>query len=216
MLSISILQFIYYNFLCGRVKRDKGTYIVPNRHTRIELHKNAKIILHGHLYLNENKYPHSRAECYLRVRDGGTLTVTGNVCMMYNSTLEVHKNASLSIGSCLFQSGAVIICAYKMSLGEECIYARMSYVSDSDHHRVLNEEGETRNYPRETVLGNNVWIGVKGTVLKGARIADGCVVGAGGIVGGKIKEHALMKNDLATTSSDIYWSMEGFGDWKHD
>jgi len=136
--------------------------------------------------------------------------------MMYNSTLEIHKNAELSIGSCLFQSGAVIICAYKMSLGEANIYARMSYVSDSDHHRVVNEEGEITNYPRETVIGDNVWIGVRAIVLKGAKVADGCVIAAGAIVGGKIKEHIMMKNELAVASTDIYWNMDGFGDFNND
>ena len=44
LLSLSWIKFIYYNFLCRRVKRDKGKYLLPNRRARIELGKNAQII----------------------------------------------------------------------------------------------------------------------------------------------------------------------------
>ena len=216
LLSLSVPQFIYYNFLCRRVKRDKGKYIIPNRYTRIELHKTGKIILHGNLYLNTNKYPHSRAECYLRLRDGAGLTVNGPVSLMYNGTIEVHKNAALHIGSCTVQTGAVIICAYKMTIGNGCLFSRMCCVSDSDHHRVMNREGESTNYPRKTVIGDNVWIGLKATVMKGAKIKSGSAVGANAVVGGKVREHSFLMNEPARVFSEIYWTKEGFGDWNHD
>ena len=216
LLSIDIFRFIYYNFLCGRVQRDKGKYIVPNWYARIELHRNAKIVLHGNLLLNRNKYPHSKAECYLRLRDGAVMTVNGSVELMYNGTIEVHKNGDLKIGSCMVQSGAVIICAYKITIGNGCLFSRMCYISDSDHHRVVNQEGEITNYPRETIIGDNVWIGIKATVMKGAKIKSGSAVGANAVVGGKIREHSFVMNEPARTFSDIYWTPEGFGDWNHD
>lgn len=216
LLSISMFQFIYYNFLCKCVKRDKGTYIVPNRGTRIELHPTAQIVLHGHLFLNENKYPRSRAECYLRLRSNAVMTVEGTVGLMYHGTVEVHKNAQLTIGTCLIQSGAVIICAYKMSIGNHCLFARMCYISDSDHHRIVNEALEITNYPRETILGDNVWIGIKATVMKGARIKSGSVIGANAVVGGKVKEHSFMMNEPARAFAKVYWQQEGFGDYNSD
>lgn len=134
------------------MKRDKGKFLLLNRNARIEFGKNTQIILHANLYLNTNKYPSSWAECYLRLREGASMTVTGTVHMMYNSTIEVHRNDSLQIGASTIQSGAVNICAYKMTIGQECLFDRMSYLSDSDHHRILNAEGETTNYPRETII----------------------------------------------------------------
>lgn len=214
LLSLSWAQFIYYNFLCRNVERDKGKYLLPRRGTRIELHKNAKIILHANLRLNENKYPHSHAECYLRLRSGAEMTVTGRVSLMYNSTIEVHKNANLQIGSCSVQSGAVIICAYNMTIGQGCLFSRMCYLSDSDHHRIVDEDGNITNYPHETIIGNNVWVGVKATVMKGAKIKDGCVIGANSMVGGRVKEHLLVMNEPARPFSEVHWSTEGFGDFK--
>lgn len=216
LLSINIFRFFYYNFLCKRVQRDKGKYVIPNWYARIELHKTAKIILHEHLFLNENKYPHSKAECYLRLRSGAVMIVNGPVRLMYNGTIEVHKDANLKIGSCLVQSGAVIICAYKMTIGDGCLFSRMCYISDSDHHRVVNEDGAITNYPRETIIGDNVWIGIKATVMKGAKIRNGCAIGANAVVSGKIRPHSFMMGEPARAFSDINWMPEGFGDWNHD
>ena len=210
LLPLSWFKFVYYNFLCRSVKRDKGKYLFPNRRACIELGKNAQIILHANMYLNTNKYPGSRAECYLRLREGASMTVTGAVNMMYNGTIEVHRNAALQIGASTIQSGAVIVCAYKMTIGQECLFARMSYLSDSDHHQILNEEGETTNYPRETVIGDHVWVGVKATIMKGAKIKSGCVIGADSLVGGHIKEHQFLMAEPSRAFSDVYWSAKGF------
>ncbi len=184
--------------------------MLPRWYSCIELSKSAQVILHANLYLNTNKYPHSRAECYLRLREGASMTVTGTIYMMYNSTIEVHRNASLQIGASTIQSGAVIICAYKMTIGQECLFARMSYLSDSDHHQILNAEGETTNYPRETVIGDHVWVGVKATIMKGAKIKSGCVIGANSLVGGRVGEHQFLMAEPSRVFSDIYWSVKGF------
>jgi len=214
LLSLNWMQFFYYNFLNKNVVRDKGKYLLPRRGARIELDKSAKIILHAHLCLNENKYPHSHAECYLRLRKGAVMTVTGRVSLMYNGTIEVHKNADLQIGSCTVQSGSVIICAYKMTIGQGCLFSRMCYISDSDHHRIVDENGEVTNYPHETIIGDNVWIGVKATIMKGARIKSGCVIGANSMAGGRIKEHLLVMTEPARPFSEVHWSTEGFGDFR--
>lgn len=214
LLSLSWTQFLYYNFLCRNVVRDKGKFLLPNRGTRIELHRGAKIVLHGNLCLNENKYPHSRAEAYLRLRSGAVLDVSGAVSLMYGGTVEVHKNACLRMGSCTIQTGAVIVCAYRMSIGQGCLFSRMCYVSDSDHHRVVDRDGNITNYPRETVIGDNVWVGVKATVMKGAKLGDGCAVGANSMVGGKTKGHMLVMDEPARPFAGIHWLPEGFGDFR--
>ena len=190
--------------------------ILPRWNTKIELDKNAKIILHASIYLNENKYPHSKAECYLRLRSNALLTVFGPVGLVYHGTIEVHKNAKLNLGACFIQSDIAIICAYKMTIGEGCIFARMCYILDSDHHQILDKNGKIKNYPRETIIGDHVWIGAKTTVLKGANISTGCVVGANSIVSGKVDKHTLLRNEKAKEISEIYWAREGFGEWKHD
>lgn len=213
---MSLPKFVWYNFFSRKVERRGKVFLFPYRHARIELGKSAKLILQANLYLNTNRYPGSRAECYLRLRDGASMTVTGNVDLIYHGTIEVHKNASLQIGSCVVQSGAVIICAHKMTIGQGCLFSRMSYISDSDHHQILNAEGEVTNYPRETVIGDHVWVGVKAAIMKGAKIKSGCVIGANSLVGGRVKEHQFLMAEPSRAFSDVYWSSEGFGGGDND
>jgi acetyltransferase-like isoleucine patch superfamily enzyme len=212
LLSLNLFQFVYYNFLCKNVIRDRGCYILPEKGTKIELHKTAKIILHANLHLNINKYPGSKAECYLRLRKGAEMTVNGRVGLFYHATIEVHDGGVLSMGQLSVNSGAVIICAYKMTIGNGCLIARHAMVSDSDHHRTLDDDGNITNYPKEVVIGDNVWLGIKSTVMRGSKIKDGSVIGANSLVMGKIKEHILMMNEPAREFSKINWSTKGFKD----
>jgi acetyltransferase-like isoleucine patch superfamily enzyme len=203
---------VYYNFFRKNVIRDKNCYILPIRGTRIELHKTAKIVLHANLHLNVNKYPHSKAECYLRLREGAEMVVNGSVSLFYNATIEVHGRGRFAIGQSSINSGAVIICAYKMTIGSGCLIARYAMISDSDHHRTFDDNGRVTNYPKEVVIGDNVWLGIKSTVMRGSRIKSGSVVGADSLIMGKIKEHTLMMNEPAREFSKINWSTEGFED----
>jgi acetyltransferase-like isoleucine patch superfamily enzyme len=140
------------------------------------------------------------------------MIVNGRISLFYNATIEVHNEACLSIGQTSINSGAVIICAYKIAIGNGCLIARHAMVSDSDHHRTFDDEGRITNYPREVVIGDNVWLGIKSTVMRGSKIKSGSVVGANSLVMGKIKEHTLMMNEPAREFSKINWSTKGFDD----
>ena len=54
-------------------------------------------------------------------------------------------------------------------------------------------------------IGNNVWIGVNATLLRGARIGNGAVVAADAVVGGKIKPGTMASGNPARSYSEILW-----------
>lgn len=45
---------------------------------------------------------------------------------------------------------------------------------------------------RDTVIGNDVWLGYGAMVLPGANIGDGAIIGAGAVVRGKIPPYAIV------------------------
>lgn len=45
---------------------------------------------------------------------------------------------------------------------------------------------------RDTVVGNDVWIGAGALILPGARIGDGVIVGAGAVVGGTVPPYTVV------------------------
>jgi acetyltransferase-like isoleucine patch superfamily enzyme len=203
ILTLNIFQFIYYNFLCKNVIRDKGCYIIPRKNTVIEFHKTAKLFLHAHFLLNTNKYPGSRAECYLRMRKGSEIIVSGNVNMFYGTTIEAHTDAKFSIGQCHINTGAVIICAYKMRIGSGVLISRLVHIMDSDHHHVFDENGNKTNMPKEVIIGDNVWLGVKSTIMRGVKIGEGSIVSANSVVVNQVKPHLLVSGIPARVFSEV-------------
>jgi acetyltransferase-like isoleucine patch superfamily enzyme len=53
---------------------------------------------------------------------------------------------------------------------------------DTDSHIIKDNTGSIINYPKQITIGDNVWIGCRCLILKGAQIPDNCVIGADSIV----------------------------------
>lgn len=78
----------------------------------------------------------------------------------------------------------------KVRIGDNCLLASHIFISDSSHgsyHGEAQDSPASRPEERKLVsspvsIGNNVWIGENVSVLMGARIGDGCIVGAGSVV----------------------------------
>jgi acetyltransferase-like isoleucine patch superfamily enzyme len=100
----------------------------------------------------------------------------------YISTL--CAGASIRIGhSCGF-SGTVIGSAQSVQIGNHVMCGANSVITDTDWHpvdsaaRLSGAEGRSR----PVILENNVWIGMGAIVLKGVRIGENSVIGAGSVV----------------------------------
>ncbi|MGR3762097.1 CatB-related O-acetyltransferase [Roseobacteraceae bacterium NS-SX3] len=51
---------------------------------------------------------------------------------------------------------------------------------------------------RDTVIGNDVWIGYGALILPGARIGDGAIIGAGAVVRGTVPPYAIVTGNPGT------------------
>lgn len=59
-------------------------------------------------------------------------------------------------------------------------------ITTSDSHPIIEREtGRRLNTPKSVKVGSHVWFGSDVSVLKGSRIADGCVVGTNSLVTSK-------------------------------
>jgi acetyltransferase-like isoleucine patch superfamily enzyme len=211
-LRVNFFRFIYLNFFSSKIAREKRKFLIPLWNSKISIHRTAKIILRDHLICNDNKLPFSSAECYLELGRNSRMEILGKVSLFYNGTIKIFKNGELIIGKCTIQSGAVVACAYKLKIGQGCLLSRMSYISDSDHHIVIDDEGNITNWPRETIIGDNVWCCVKSTIKKGARVGSGSVISVNTVVGGMIAENSLVIENHPDVSRKIYWSEASFPD----
>ena len=202
--SIDLFKYIYFNKFCRNIK---GIHkIIPYKGTRISIAKSAEIILNADLILNDCRIKWSKEECLILLRDNAKWTVDGTVQLYYGTTIQIHKNAELSMGEAHMNVGTTIICANKMTLGQVVNTGRGVFIFDSDHHPIYDGNGSRINESKPVIIGDNVWIGLKSTILKGAFIESGAVIGAHSLVSGNIPGNCLVATVPARpVMKNIHW-----------
>ncbi|GHV72139.1 hypothetical protein AGMMS49928_28010 [Spirochaetia bacterium] len=79
---------------------------------------------------------------------------------------------------------------------------------DTDFHKILDKNNNIINVPQEIIIGNNVWIGCRSLILKGARIKDGSIIGANSTVVNELEnENSIyVGNPTKCIRKDITWT----------
>lgn len=203
---IKISSYIYYNYLCKRIIRMNGHKIIPYKHTHISIAPSAKIYLDGDMILNINRQKGSRQECLILLRDNAELYVNGLAELYYGTTLQVHNNAKLIMGEVHMNTGTTVVCGYKINIGNRVSTARGVFIYDSDHHPIYNADGKCINEPKEVIISDHVWIGLKSTVLKGTTIDPNAIISANSLVSGHVYGNAITASPPARpVMKDVYW-----------
>lgn len=205
IMQLSWWKFLKWNFFSANVKRDKGKYIIPYRHAVLDIDKTATVELHENINIAPIEVKGSKRESILFVRPNGKLVVNGVVTVQTGGTLQVQHDASIEIGQAYINHGATIIAGNHMKIGNGLLCSRNVAIFDSDFHKIVDEDGNQLNTPRNIEIGDHVWIGVNATLLRGAKIGNGAVIAAGAVVGGKIKPGTMANGNPARSYSEILW-----------
>jgi len=80
--------------------------------------------------------------------------------------------------------GATIAVHSRLEVGNNCLFAAYSSIHDEDHiyDRTSDPIGDRPLKTSPIVIGNNVWVGTKATILQGVTIGDNAVIGANAVV----------------------------------
>ncbi len=103
----------------------------------------------------------------------------GNQCFAPSITIGNH----CSIG----EYNHITACN-KVTIGDGLLTGRFVYIGDNSHGGLSIEEAtvppaERKIYSKgEIVIGNNVWIGDKATILAGVHIGDNVIIGANSVI----------------------------------
>lgn len=118
----------------------------------------------------------------------------GKHCVIRNSSIGEHVTIGrfTTLGEdCQIRGGGKISIGQFCSIGPECIILSENHNKDMNTTYPLEQilEGENKRwneYPSKSVkIGNDVWMGTRVTVLAGASIGDGSIIGANSVVPAK-------------------------------
>ena len=111
----------------------------------------------------------------------------------------------LEIGShCNFGAFNHITCANRIVIGDNCLTGKWVTITDNSHGKTdynslllpPNKRNITSKGP--IVVGNNVWIGDKATILPGVTIGDGAVIAANAVVTKDVPAYCVVGGNPAT------------------
>src|SRR5947209_17808561 len=135
---------------------------------------------------------------FVRSRQSGAIRLGHHVSCYAGCSFSVGVNGRVVIGDFTLLNGALIMCEDQIEIGSHCLISWNVGIADSDFHplepaqRLIDAEALAPYFkdrpPRpklKTVpvkIGDNVWIGMNATILKGVSIGDNSVVAAGSVV----------------------------------
>lgn len=209
--KLRFFQYLYLNHFCKSVIRTDRFHIFPYRNTVIEIDPTARIYLGGgDIELGCDQLKGSRAETRVRLRENAVWSNEGGCCISYGSTLEILPGAVLDSRFFTMNSDSTVIAAKRIQIGQDVMIGRGVIIYDSDHHSIRNGEGEVVNPDAPILIGDHVWLATHVTVLKGASIGNGSVIGANTAVHGAVEPNSMCQTDSTLKSRKNYgtWGRE--------
>lgn len=107
---------------------------------------------------------------------------------MWGNDIEIGDNVDIGIGTVIYSSNGV-------KIGNNTNIAGQCYIIDCNHGTrkgTLIREQPNDSSPNGICIGDDVWIGAQCSILKGANIENGAVVGAQSLVNTDIPENAIV------------------------
>lgn len=125
------------------------------------------------------------------------ITLEAGVALDRGVTLLVSgsekSSPAIHIGRGVYVNRYTIIDASSsVHIGDDCMIGPFCYITDHDHS--LGSDGRPSSgelISRPVVIGPRTWIGAHVTVLKGVKIGEGAIIGAGSVVTRDVPPHAV-------------------------
>jgi len=180
-----------------RLKKMKGKVIIDSQKI------NRGMILYGfaHVSINDiNEYSLWNVE--------GMVVFKAMANFGAGTKIAVGQNATLTSGGNFYITArSEIACFNNITFGDNNLLSWDILVMDTDAHPIYNEKGIRINDDKPIKIGNHVWIGCRTTVLKGAKIGDGCVIGSGSLINKNFnnKNSILAGKPIKIIKENISW-----------
>lgn len=152
--------------------------------------------------------------CKFYITGNNNRIVIGDKVCGYDATFIIEdSNGTIEVGyKTLFTGKIEVACTEgaAISIGQECLFSSDVDIRNGDSHSILDENGERINKAEDIIIGDNVWIGHRAIVLKGAVIGCDSVIGAGAVVTRKFTNPNMVigGNPAKIIKEHIRWEHE--------
>jgi acetyltransferase-like isoleucine patch superfamily enzyme len=112
----------------------------------------------------------------------------------YTRFKTFSSNSRIIIGSNVHINSSSLLCnSTSIELGNDVLIAPNCILTDSDFHGISPDQRRIRNAKndRPIIIENNVWIGMNSVVLKGVRIGENSIIGAGSVVTSNVSPNSM-------------------------
>lgn len=133
------------------------------------------------------------------VRIGRCVTIIGEVDSRVKIGVWGREEGAgrIDIGDyVLISPGTRISAGDAVTVGNAVMMAHGVYITDSDWHGLYDRTARDPE-PRPVVIGDNVWLGDRCTILKGVTIGANSVVGAGAVVSRNVPANVVVAGNPA-------------------
>ena len=134
------------------------------------------------------------SQARITLGDTCSLSVGAN-CRLAAIEIAAHQDAPLTIGErteFTWSSRLYLHEPGRIDIGADCLIASETLMMASDMHSIIDlETGKRINPAANIVIFDKVWLGHESTVLKGASIGSGSVIGYRSTVSSAVPENSL-------------------------
>ena len=107
---------------------------------------------------------------------------------LWGNDIEIGDNVDIGIGTIIYSKNGI-------KIGNNTNIAGQCYIIDSNHGtkkgNLIREQADDAA-PNGITIGDDVWIGAQCSILKGAQIDDGAVIGVQSLVNKHVPANAIM------------------------
>jgi acetyltransferase-like isoleucine patch superfamily enzyme len=117
-----------------------------------------------------------------------------------------QEGAHLEIGSNFAMTGGTICAVERIVIGNNVAVGANTTITDADFHAVDSKQRRSESFGGSTapiVIEDDVFIGMNCLVLKGVRIGQGSVIGAGSVIAADVPPHVIAVGNPARVIREL-------------